>query len=110
MKRGAGCSLKLADQLGFMAAAGRYCRVVIPVPFKKKAKAVFPSLEAVGADGLLPNVNSNPPAASPAIKYAHHREYQHAISAGRRIKTAHLSVQELAVAAIHIVLDPASRV
>jgi hypothetical protein len=67
MKRGAGCSLKLADQLGFMAAAGRYCRVVIPVPFKKKAKAVFPSLEAIGADGLLPNVNSNPPAASPAI-------------------------------------------
>jgi hypothetical protein len=51
MKRGAGCSLKLADQLGFMAAAGRYCRVVIPVPFKKKAKAVFPSLEAIGADG-----------------------------------------------------------
>jgi hypothetical protein len=37
------------------------------VPFKKKAKAVLPSSEAVGVDGLLPKVNSKLPAVSPAI-------------------------------------------
>ena len=44
-----------------------YWRVVFPVPFKKKAKAVLPSSEAVGVDGLLPKVNSKLPAVSPAI-------------------------------------------
>jgi hypothetical protein len=45
----------------------RYWRVVFLVPFKKKAKAVLPSSEAVGVDGLLPKVNSKPPTVSPAI-------------------------------------------
>src|SRR4029077_11237153 len=44
-----------------------YWRVVFPVPFKKKAKAVLPSSEAVGVDELLPAVSSKLPAVSPAI-------------------------------------------
>ena len=59
-------------------------------------------------DGLLPKVNSKLPAVSPAIKYAHHPEYQHTISAWLGLNTAHLPVQEFAVAAIYVVLDPAS--
>jgi hypothetical protein len=47
--------------------------------------------------------------SQPGDKYAHHREYQRTISAWRDLNTAHLPVQEFAVAAIHVVLDPASR-
>jgi hypothetical protein len=46
---------------------GHYCRAVFAVPFKRKAKAVLPSSEAVEVDGLLANVKINPPTVSPAI-------------------------------------------
>ena len=44
----------------------------------------------------------------PSDKYADHREYQHTVSAWRKLKAAHLPVQEFAVVAIHVVLDPAA--
>ena len=72
-------------------------RVVFPVPFKKKAKAVLPSSEAVGVVGLLPKVNSKLPAASPAINTATIPSIN---TPSRRGWTAHLPVQEFAVAAI----------
>jgi hypothetical protein len=40
---------------------------------------------------------------------ARHNEYQHAVPAGRRLKTAHLPVQKFAIVAIHFVLEPAAR-
>ena len=54
-------------ELGYFPYALRYCRAVFAEPFNKKAKAVLPSSRAVGVDGLLPNVKSNPPAVSPVI-------------------------------------------
>jgi hypothetical protein len=47
--------------------AQSYWRLGLPVPFNKKAKAVLPSSDALGVDGGFPNVNSKPPAVSPAI-------------------------------------------
>jgi hypothetical protein len=56
-------------------------RAVLPVPFKEKARAVFPSSEVVGtACRLQPYEHSN------------HDQHHHAISAGRSLKLFHLIV------------------
>ena len=84
-----------------------YWRVVFPVPFKKKAKAVLPSSEAVGVDGLLPKVNSKLPAVSPAINTPTIPSTHHLGLAG--IEYGSSACPRVRGRGIHVVLDPASR-
>jgi hypothetical protein len=79
---------------------------VFAEPFNKKAKAVIPSSRAVGV--LASEREKQSSSSQSSDKYARHDEYHHAVSAGRRLRVAHLPVQELAIVAIHFVLEPAT--
>jgi hypothetical protein len=80
-------------------------RAVLPVPFKKKARAVFPSSEVVCTACRLSAVMRKLPGGQARDEHSNQDQHHRAISARRRAKVFLLLAQGYSVATVLSVLD-----